>query len=276
MPRCYLEPTGDRDDKGLDTVRLWLTGFITADDDFFTNPPPRIEDLHSGLICAAMEIKVRLDPQLEYVVNTALEDQCSIELDPASFWSKRKFDLEALERISEPGIRLLNRGLTMRYLEDARSEIEWVNHEIRRLEVHCDLASKLIGAKVRTSFSYRPTKRVEDLERALVPDVERDGLVLRKEQGRMKGDEDEDEDMLDQDVDADAAADARRRERSRTPEPGETSEYNDYDLSEEGEVGEEDAAMGDEDEEDKENVEVGGSSGRADSVVHASWGDLRV
>lgn len=217
-----------------------------------------------------MEIKVRLDPQLEYAVNTALEAQCSIELDPASFWSKRKFNVEALERIREPGIRALNRRLTMRHLEDARSEIGWVNHEIRRLEVHCDVASKLIGAKVRSSFSYRPTERVQDLKRALVPDVERDGLVLRKERGRKKGDESEDEDMLDHDVDTDA--DAERRERSRTPEPGETSEYDDYDLSEEGEVGEEDAAMSYEVEEDKENV----SSGRADSVVHGSWGDLRI
>lgn len=216
-----------------------------------------------------MELKINLDPQLEYIVHTAGESQYGMELHPQNFWSGRKFDLEKIEAIREPGIRALNRADVMRHLEHGRSEIYWIKNEGRRLEVHCDNARKLIEQKLRNSFVYRATPR-QEVEHASVPFVEEDELVLA-------GTKEEDDEMLDDEEYAE------RRARSRTPEPGEMSRYDDdYELDEDtvnSDEVEQDQAMSDEDE-NKENGEDEGrvkeESGRNDSVVAGSWGGLTI
>lgn len=103
---------------------------------------------------------------------------------------------------------------------------------------------------------------------------------------KVREDDDEDE-MLD---DTDDAESAERRARSRTPEPGEMGRYDvydeDYDFSEEGEIKEEErerggSSSGFDDEDGKENIKVEEDvemvdSGREDSVVAGSWGNLRL
>ncbi|GIZ46125.1 hypothetical protein CKM354_000926400 [Cercospora kikuchii] len=278
MSRSYLEPTDIFAEKGLDAVRIWLAGFNYTQD-FFSNPPPKLTDLHSALMCAVMEIKIQLDPQLECVVNSATEEQYGMEFDPDAFLSDRTFSIELFEEIREHGIRALERATTMRYLEEAREEIAWVKNETRRLELHLDNAQKLIQQKLRRRFYYRPTPRKQNVSHALVPYVEDDFVKVR-------GD-DEDE-MLD---DTDDAESAERRARSRTPEPGEMGRYDvydeDYDFSEEGEIKEEEGEEKTEcshvvdDEDGKESIKVEKDvemvdSGREDSVVAGSWGNLRL
>ncbi|KAI5367806.1 hypothetical protein Slin15195_G029390 [Septoria linicola] len=281
MARCYLDPSNVFAERGLDSLRLWLAGYDRRD--VLTNPPPRLSDMHSALMAAVMQIKIRLDPQLEYIVNTATEQQYGMQFDPESFWSERMFNLDAIEEMREAGIRALDRGRTMRYLEEARDEIEWVRNEIRRFEVHLDNAHKLITQKLRQRFVYRATPR-KRVEYSLVPYVEEDTIQVK-----------EDEEMLDDEHLAE------RRARSRTPEPGEMSRYDDdYDFSH-GEIKEEGSEDGEgkdaeikteqltseealcSDSEEKENQpaeekgHVHKEGERKDSVLATlSWGYLRL
>ncbi|KAM3423041.1 hypothetical protein BST61_g510 [Cercospora zeina] len=283
MTRSYLEPTDIFAERELDALRLWLAGSVTKQD-FFSNPPPQLADLHSALMCAVMEIKIQLDPQLECVINMATEDQYSMDFDPEAFWSDRTFSIALFEEIREHGIRKLDRGATMRYLEEAREEIGWVKNETRRLEVHLENAQKLIVQKLRTSFYYHPTPRKLSVVHALVPYVEDDVVKVREDDEN----EDDDEDMLD---DTDDAEVMERRVRSRTPEPGEMGRYDitdeEFEDNDEGEVkgreedGEESSSVAD-GEEEKENIKVEGAvemvddGRREDSVVATSWGNLKL
>ncbi|KAF2216521.1 hypothetical protein CERZMDRAFT_81609 [Cercospora zeae-maydis SCOH1-5] len=277
MTHSYLEPTDIFAEKGLDALRLWVAGSVNTQD-IFSNPPPQLSDLRSALLFAAMEIKINLDPQLECVVNTATEDQYGMYFDPDAFWSDRTFSIALFEELREHGIRNLNRGATMRFLEEAREEIAWVKNETRRLELHLENAQKLIVQKLRKSFYYRPTPRNLKIAHALVSYVEDDVVKVR---------EDDDEDMLD---DTDDVELAQRRARSGTPEPGEMGRYEiddeELEASEEreakdrGEDGDESSSVAD-GEEEKENIKVEDDvemvdDGREDSVVAASWGNLRL
>ena len=237
-----------------------------------------------------MELKLNLDPQLEYLIQTASSEStyCLTFPEESKFLSSRKIDLDMIESIREPGIRALSRAEVMKYLEDGKYEVQWTTNEVRRLEVHCEVAQKLISQGLRRSFVYRATPREGKVKHALVPIVGADEEVLRC--GSMV---ESDEEMLDDEEYAE------RRARSRTPEPGEMSRYDDdYQFSEEGDVkadsqesqesqgsqesqASQELGMSDDEDEEKENTNgesvVTSKEERSDSVVPAmSWGGLRV
>lgn len=230
-----------------------------------------------------MELKLNLDPQLDYLIQTATtEAHYGLSFpEESKFLSGRKLDLDMIEGIREPGIRALGRADVMRYLENGKYEVEWTKNEIRRLEVHCEVAQKLIGLELRRSFVYRATPREEGkVKYALVPLVSEDEAVLQHAREQAGND---DEEMLDDEEYAE------RRARSRTPEPGEMSRYeDDYQFSEEGEVQSQElqesqeVGMSDDGDVGKENANGEGvvtskeEVGRSDSIVAAvSWGGLR-
>ncbi|EME47900.1 hypothetical protein DOTSEDRAFT_69736 [Dothistroma septosporum NZE10] len=161
MSNDYLTASLDTPASRLNELKNWLRGFITARDFFTMEPLHTLDDLHSALLAAVKEIRMKLDPELQATIHAAGESQHGIECNEDSFWTSRVLDVNKLYTTGLFGIKTLHRERATALLAIARDEVQWLTNEVRRLETHCKIAQDLKGCKNRESFSYYPSPRNE-------------------------------------------------------------------------------------------------------------------
>ncbi|EME85682.1 uncharacterized protein MYCFIDRAFT_82577 [Pseudocercospora fijiensis CIRAD86] len=142
----------------VEELKKWLRGYITRID-YLTNPSPPLEHLRTALILACKEISQILDLQMESVIRTAKQPDSCIEIEDNDFWESRMIDFDGMLQNDGKDIRGMEKEDVIAFLEASKDEIEWLQHEMRRLDLHIDNARDAIREGRRRSFAYAPTPR---------------------------------------------------------------------------------------------------------------------